>query len=366
MVEYLKTKKGYFYKILKNGDKKRISQDEYNKKTIRKMKGGGARKLDIKFGIVTHQNIGDCIKELIEASYNIYNKLLSNSRKHPITIVCGGQSPSYYCLAMMNFKIFNPDLVNIVILPHSKAGQESYDQYSENIKYCERLKEKGIILNKNVVIIDGVHTGVGILALESALKYCFSSINVYKIAINAIKGIAEIPVDEEIILPCEPKFSDTFPRLVTSFHPKDFDNSSKFITSFINIKTNPIAEMIIDISKTYPNIKVEETDWYKLNNDITPEIRQKILNYEQAKIEEEKREARIKEQQARIKEEEARNAELKKQGGYYKPIVLTNPKRYKCPICGLTSGTAAPLDPENLFLFQHLPTCPNRFKIPVE
>ena len=32
MVEYLKSKKGYFYKLKKNGEKKRISQEEYNKK----------------------------------------------------------------------------------------------------------------------------------------------------------------------------------------------------------------------------------------------------------------------------------------------------------------------------------------------
>ena len=42
MVEYLKTKKGYFYKLKKNGEKKRISQEEYNKKNktqkVKKMK----------------------------------------------------------------------------------------------------------------------------------------------------------------------------------------------------------------------------------------------------------------------------------------------------------------------------------------
>ena len=44
MVKYLKTKKGYFYKFKKNGKKKRISQEEYNKKNkTRKNKiiGGG-------------------------------------------------------------------------------------------------------------------------------------------------------------------------------------------------------------------------------------------------------------------------------------------------------------------------------------
>ena len=43
MVEYLKTKKGYFYKLKKNGEKKRISYEEYNKKNkkIKNMIGGG-------------------------------------------------------------------------------------------------------------------------------------------------------------------------------------------------------------------------------------------------------------------------------------------------------------------------------------
>ena len=44
MVEYIKSKKGYFYKLLKNGEKKRISQEEYNKKNKtrknKKMIGG--------------------------------------------------------------------------------------------------------------------------------------------------------------------------------------------------------------------------------------------------------------------------------------------------------------------------------------
>ena len=42
MIEYIKSKKGYFYKLLKNGEKKRISQDEYNKKRKNKKMTGGA------------------------------------------------------------------------------------------------------------------------------------------------------------------------------------------------------------------------------------------------------------------------------------------------------------------------------------
>lgn len=234
--------------------------------------GGNPRKISVDFGIITHQTMSDCIKELIDASYIIYKKLLQKNKK--ITIVCGGQSPAYYCLAMMNFKIFNPELVNIVILPHSKGGQKAENQLDENIKYCERLREKGIILNDYIVIIDGVHSGTGILALESALRHCFPSVKVYKIAINAVEGISKIPVNEEIILPCEPKFSDNFPRLVTSFHPHNFNDSSKFITTFIDLENNPVAEMIIDIAQGYPEINVKDTLWYILNNEITPEIAQ--------------------------------------------------------------------------------------------
>jgi hypothetical protein len=248
----------------------------------------------------------------------------------------------------------------------------SEDQMSENVTYCERLNEKNITLNKNVVIIDGVHSGTGILALESALKHCFPSINVYKIAINSQKGISKIPVDEEIILPCEPKFSDTFPRLVIAFHPQNFKDSEKFITEFINIKDNPVAKMIIDIAKTYPEIPVEETDWYKLNNEITDEIAQKKAEkiQEEIRIQEEK--IRIREEEIRLREtrsQEAKSQEAKssEQGKrHFTPIVLTNPKRYKCPICETITGIAAPLDPRDTSLFSHRFDCSNKFKIPKE
>ena len=54
----------------------------------------GPRKLDIYFGIVTHQTIGDSIRELIEASFEIYHNI--KCKGVPTTIVCGGQSPAYY------------------------------------------------------------------------------------------------------------------------------------------------------------------------------------------------------------------------------------------------------------------------------
>ena len=240
------------YKKRKNAKKitKTIRRNRHNGR-IRQMKGGARNLRDVEFGIITHQTMGDCIKELIEASFRIYEQLLREGmRRGPITIVCGGQSPSYYCLAMMNFKIYNPDLVNIVILPHSKQGERAEDQLAENIAYCSQLRKKGIDLRQNIVIIDGVHSGTGILALESAIKHCFPGLKIKKIAINARRGVSEIPVDEEIILQCEPKFSDVFPRLVTRYYPRDFHDESKFVTEFIGLSDNPIAQMIIEIAIT--------------------------------------------------------------------------------------------------------------------
>ena len=38
MVEYVKTKKGYFYRLSKNGEKKRISKEEFSKKRQKTIK----------------------------------------------------------------------------------------------------------------------------------------------------------------------------------------------------------------------------------------------------------------------------------------------------------------------------------------
>ena len=343
------------YKKRKNSKKitKTIRRNRHNGR-IRQMKGGARNLRDVEFGIITHQTMGDCIKELIEASFSIYEQLLREGvRRGPITIVCGGQSPSYYCLAMMNFKIYNPDLVNIVILPHSKQGERAEDQLAENIAYCSQLRKKGIDLRQNIVIIDGVHSGTGILALESAIQHCFPGLKIKKIAINARRGVSEIPVDEEIILQCEPKFSDVFPRLVTRYYPRDFHDESKFVTEFIGLSDNPIAQMIIEIAQSYPEIRVEDTDWFKLNNEITDLVRSER---EKEKIMELKR-AEVIESQYNIEREE--HEKIKSAlGQSYEPIVLTNPKRYQCPICKNISGTQLQLT--------HNFDCPNKYKTPKE
>ena len=165
--------------------------------------------------------------------------------------------------------------LNVEINKNGVKTTNSNDKISENRMYCNRLIEKDLFIRDNITIIDGVHSGTGILALEDALKFCYPNLkSVRKIAINSDMGIAQIPVNKEIILLCEPKFSDSFPRLIQSYHPKDFDNGELFITEFIGLNSNPIANMIIELAKIFPEVPVEETEWYNLNHNPTDETQE--------------------------------------------------------------------------------------------
>ena len=314
----------------------------------------------------TVNTLGECIKELIEGAYQIYTDILELEKE--TTIICGGQSPAYYCLAMLHFKIYDSNNVDIIILPHSKGGEQG-DVTTENREYCERLKEKKITLKKNVIIIDGVHSGVGINSLEAALKHCYDDIIVSKYAINTMAGISEINVDKEYYFECEPIFSDRFPRLITSYYPRDFNDSTKFKNEF-NLNENPIAEMIINIATNYPVIKVEDTEWFKLNNDITPEIKKEREarleseeKREKARLEfEKKRKEWEKEKEEREERERIKEFTLKNdtEGQTFKPIIIFNKfgKIYKCPKCDGVSGT--------LLIISHNFNCTNRYMTPQE
>ena len=119
----------------------------------------------------TIHTLGECVVELLDVSCDIYQYLLHvSSQKGPLTLVCGGQSPAYYCLAIFNSDDYDSDRVDIVVLPHSKGGiVEQADD--SNRKYASLLKGHDIRLRKTVAILDGVHSGTGILALQSALQF---------------------------------------------------------------------------------------------------------------------------------------------------------------------------------------------------
>ena len=303
--------------------------------------------INYKNDIIKHFTLSDCIKELLNSSYKIYNEIIQSNT--PTTLVCGGQSPAYFCLAMLNFDIYDPELCDIIILPHSKGGQKSKDQYEENKQYSERLNEKNIVFKKNIIILDGVHSGTGINALQSALLYYNHNLNILKYAINTDEYISKIHVNKTYIVESEPLFSDTFPRIVKSFHPEEFNDSSKFINNFIDINNNPIANMIIDLAKLYNKINLDDTLWIQLNHIVTEDIN----NY---KIE-------FNEKQHKL------SIQDKHRGIKFKPINKlnsSNNKIYQCPYCLSFSGTLAVEQPYDTSLFSHDFYCKYKYAIPYE
>ena len=61
------------------------------------------------------------VDEVIDTATKIYQSLLDkvDAKQPPMTIIAPGQSPSYIALAMLNLPIYDPDKVNMVVLPMS-------------------------------------------------------------------------------------------------------------------------------------------------------------------------------------------------------------------------------------------------------
>jgi hypothetical protein len=150
---------------------------------------------------------------------------------------------------------------------------------------------------------------------------------------------------------CEPKFSDVFPRLVTSYHPRDFHNPTAFKTEF---RSNPLAEMIADLARVYHlDRKIQASQWFTCNNDITPEIRQERQKKKRQDQARQAREVR-KREQARVE------TLLENAGGSFEPLHAVNPfgaPVLECPLCHHKSGSA-------LFITHHF-TCPYRYAVPI-
>lgn len=115
--------------------------------------------------------------------------------------------------------------------------------------------------------------------------------------------------------------------------------SLKGKTQFINIEGNPLADMIIEIAKNYPKIKVEDTEWFKLNHELTVEV-----------LKAKKERAKYLEQQEKDKQRYADvygpiyRLQDKFKGTEFKPNIINRPKFrdivYQCPVCKSTSGSS--------------------------
>ncbi len=228
------------------------------------------------------RSISRCVKELIEFSYFLYNKILLKSHEQTppsqISIVCGGQSPAYYALSMLNLSIYNPELVNVVIIPHSTGGGEwerSVQTEAQTMKYCERLREKGVTVYPKVYILDLVESGLGVKSLKKALQRCFGLVkeNIKILAVKAYQnGPPRITVGNGLENTydqyCFAFFRQMFKRIVPTYKPEQFNRQNLPIPNLEAVYAeNPLARMIRDCSRVYPYVPIEETPWYRLNTE---------------------------------------------------------------------------------------------------
>jgi len=222
-------------------------------------------KIDVKFPLF-NQSLGDLGKELITVAYEIYKFLLEESDSvGSITLVCPGQSPAYFALAMKYFSIYDIKRVEIVILPHSKCGS-TVCSLEERKTYGFLLKQTGIIFRDNIYILDTVHTGAGVRSLEMSLRYNNMGKVIRFLAINYPSVDPGIAVYRRFKAYCVPRLSDSFPRIVQYFNPSTL-SKGPFFDCFINLQNNEYVDMVRDLAISYEKGSLEETGWFKLNCD---------------------------------------------------------------------------------------------------
>lgn len=212
-----------------------------------------------------NQTLGELVKELVITAFNIYSFLLSESVVcGPISLVCPGQSPAYFALAMMNLCVYKPNLVEIQVLPHSKGGS-TVSSLEEKRDYGKQLLGREIAFRDNIYILDTVHSGAGITAFENTLRYNNVGKYIRLISINHPSSPPFINVYKSFSAVCVPRVSDSFPRIVQHYLPHKF-SKEEMQNRFINMEGNEYAEMIEDIASIYKKIDIEKTDWYRLNS----------------------------------------------------------------------------------------------------
>ena len=106
---------------------------------------------------MTLENVAD---EVIKISTEIYRflLLLAESKKETISLACVGQSPAYFALAILNLKLYRPEIVEIVVLPYSKKGAAGNISKESDI-YKLRLDEAGVCLQHRIIIFDYIICG---------------------------------------------------------------------------------------------------------------------------------------------------------------------------------------------------------------
>lgn len=145
MVQYLKTKRGYCYKLLKNNERKRISKEEYNKKNKtrknKKMIGGGKTQEEIIDELIKNEKYDEWVR-LGALFGQTSNKLKYKGMNFQTPFQYYNVNRDIVHVSMVS-DIYKPDLDNIAVFeqtfvedPNTYGGKTQEEIISE-------LKKKG-------------------------------------------------------------------------------------------------------------------------------------------------------------------------------------------------------------------------------
>lgn len=186
MVEYLKTKKGYFYKLKKNGEKKRISQEEYNKKNKtkknKKMIGG--------------------VGEPIEQSDIMYEDEL--------------------------VRILRPDFKKgIIVWTHFTQPAEMDSLCELGLKTGKQLQREGIDFGRSKI-----HPYMFFRAPYYSRDIDYTSVET---EINSSYGEGQIGGESRVFIRVDPDNTFVFSSEIRALNPKDIEKSKKTLSEYLRI-----------------------------------------------------------------------------------------------------------------------------------
>lgn len=264
-MKFYKSNQGYYYKIYKNGKKKRISQEEYQKKN----QGGG----ELKFS-----NLILSLQDISRQIDNIYK----NEDKNELLFLCLGATPAYlytYLNKCYKYKVINIPIsgLNLIFEPNYYTTVTE----DQNNKFCNYLNKYLKIANwpryamRKLIIIDHSHTGKSIsnfIKLINKCKFKFDEINFCnlvdnKIPIGFIKN-PSVKINNIHIIKADginDMAGHIYPRATQQIHFTTIVNSSYEKINSIILNTSSIKDGLILQKKIINEALCDNNNINKIN-----------------------------------------------------------------------------------------------------